>query len=103
VTKKRLSLAVLALAAAETLFWLYTFYYINHRTNPLGDGMEWLAEVPLIIIVLAGVVPAAVLAVAGFWFRFAGMAAAAFACAALIADVVIWIELLDEFAHKAAH
>jgi hypothetical protein len=103
VTKKRLSLAVLALAAAETLFWLYTFYYINHRTNPLGDGLEWMAEVPLTIIVLAGVVPAALLAIAGFWFRIAAMAAAAFACAALIADVVIWIELLGEFAHKTVH
>jgi hypothetical protein len=103
VTKKRLSLAVLALAAAETLFWLYTFYYINHRTNPLGDGLEWMAEVPLTIIVLAGVVPAVLLAIAGFWFRIAAMAAAAFACAALIADVVIWIELLGEFAHKTVH
>jgi hypothetical protein len=103
VTKKRLSLAVLALAAAETLFWLYTFYYINHRTNPLGDGLEWMAEVPLTIIVLAGVVPAVLLAIAGFWFRLAAIAAATFACAALIADVVIWIELLGEFAHKTVH
>ena len=101
MTKKRLSLAVLAVA--ETLFWLCTFYYVSHRTNPLGDGLEWMAEVPLTIIVLAGVVPAGLLAIAGFWFRLAGMAAAAFACAALIADVVIWIELLGEFAHKIVH
>ena len=103
MTKKRISLAVLALAAAETLFWLYTFYYVSHRTNPLGDGLEWMAEVPLTSIVLTGVVPAALLAIAGFWFRLAGMAAAAFAGAALIADVVIWIELLGEFARKTAH
>ena len=103
MTRKRFSLAVLALAAAETLFWLYTFYYINHRTNPLGDGLESMAEVPLTLIVLAGVAPAALLAIAGFWFRFAGMAAAAFACVVLIADVVIWIELLGEFAHKTVH
>ena len=103
MTAQRLSLAVLALAAAETLFWLYTFYYIDHRTNPMGDGLEWMAEVPMTIIVLAGVMPAAVLAIAGLWFRFAGMAAAAFACAALIADVVIWTEILGEFAHKTVH
>ncbi len=103
MTKKRFSLAVLALAAAETLFWLYTFYYVSHRANPLGDGLEWMAAVPLTLIVLAGVVPAALLAIAGFWLRFAGMAAAAFAAAALIADVVIWVELLGEFAHKTVH
>jgi hypothetical protein len=62
-----------------------------------------MAEVPLTIIVLAGVMPAALLAVAGFWFRLAGMAATAFAVVALIADVVIWIELLGEFAHKTVH
>lgn len=103
MTKKRLSLAVLVLAAAETLFWLYTFYYVHHRANPLGDGLEWMAEVPLTIIVLAGVLPAALLAIAGFWFRLAGMAAAGFAVIALIADILIWIELLGEFAHKTAH
>lgn len=57
-----------------------------------------MAEVPLTITVLAGVVPSALLALAGFWFRFAGMAAAAFACATLITDIVIWIELLGELA-----
>lgn len=102
MTDKRLSLAVLALAGAETLFWLYTFYDIGRRANPLGDGMEWMAEVPLTIIVVTGVLPAAVLAIAGFWFRFAGVAAAAFAGVALVADVVIWIELLGEFARSAA-
>ncbi len=103
MTNKRLSLAVLALAAAEVMFWIYTFSYIDQRTNPLGDGMEWLAEVPLTIIALAGVLPAVLLAIAGFWFRWAGLAGALFAAGALIADVVIWSQILGEFAHKAVH
>ena len=103
MSNKRLSLAVLALAAAETLFWLYTFYCIEHRANPLGDGMEWLAEVPMTVIALAGVLPAALLALAGFRFRWAGIAAALFAGGALVADVAIWSQILGEFAHKTVH
>jgi hypothetical protein len=103
VSNGRLSVAVLALAAAEALFWLYTFYDIGRRANPLGDGMEWLAEVPLTIIVLAGVAPAALLAIAGFWIRWAGIAGALFALGALVADAVIWNQILRGFVHKAVH
>jgi len=85
------------------MFWLYTFYYIEHRTNPLGDGMEWLAEVPLTMIVLGLVAPAVLLAIAGFWYRWAGLAGALFAGGALIADAVVWSEIPREFAHKTVH
>jgi hypothetical protein len=100
VTDKKLCQLVLAVAAAETLFWFYTFYYIDHRTNPMGDGLEWMAEVPMTMIVLCGVLPALLLGVAGFWFRWATFAAALFAAGALIADIVIWSEIAAEFAHK---
>ena len=103
MSNARLSQAVLALAAAELLFWAYSFYYIDHRTNPLGDGLEWLAEVPLTTIVLGGVAPALLLAIAGFWYRWAGIAGVLFAGGALVADVVIWSEILREFAHKTVH
>ncbi len=89
MSKRQISLAVLALAAAEVLFWIYTFYYIAHRTNPLGDGMEWLAEMPMTIITLASALPAALLAITGFWFRWAGPTGDVFAAGALIADAVI--------------
>ena len=61
---RKIFVAVLAAAAAETLFWIYTFYYIDVRTNLRGDGMEWLAEVPMTMIFLFGVVPALVIGVA---------------------------------------
>jgi hypothetical protein len=103
MSSRHIALAVLALAAAETLFWAYTFYDIDRRTNPLGDGLEWIAEVPLTIIVLAGVAPAAVLGFAGLWWRWAGIAGALFAAGALVADAIIWPQILTEFAHKTVH
>ena len=103
MTGKRLSLAVLALAAAETLFWLYTFYFISRRANPRGDGMEWLAEVPMTLIFLAGVLPALGLGLVGLRFRWAAIAGAVFAAGALVADIVIWLQILAEFAGKTVH
>ena len=86
MTNKRLSLVVLALAAAETLFWLYTFYYIGRHANPRGDGMEWLAEVPMTLIFLCGVVPALILGIVGLVVQAGAIAAALFAAGAAVAD-----------------
>ncbi len=69
MTTRQFSLAVLALAGAELLFWIYTFYDIDRRANPMGDGLEWIAEVPMTMIVLFGVAPAALLAIGGLWYR----------------------------------
>jgi hypothetical protein len=52
---------------------------------------------------LFGVAPAVLLAIAGFWFRWLGIAGALFAAGALIADVLIWTEIVSEFAPKTAH
>jgi hypothetical protein len=100
---RKIFVAVLAVAVAETLFWIYTFYYIDARTNPRGDGMEWLAEVPMSMIFLFGVVPALAIGSAGHWFPIASKIAALFALGALIADVVIWMQIMGEFAHKIVH
>jgi glucan phosphoethanolaminetransferase (alkaline phosphatase superfamily) len=100
MTDKRFCQIVLAVAAAETLFWLYTFYYIDHRTNPMGDGLEWMAEVPMTMIFLFGTLPALILGLVGFRFRWAAIAAALFAAGAAITDAVIWMQILGEFAHK---
>ncbi len=102
MSNARLSLAVLAAATAETLFWLYTFTYIASHANPRGDGMEWLAAVPMTIIFLAGTVPALILGVVGRWFAWATIAAAVFAVIAAAADVIVWTEILGEFAHRTA-
>jgi len=41
---------VIALACAQTAYWLYTFRLI---ANPMGDGMEFVAIVPFGFIFLA--------------------------------------------------
>ena len=103
MSNARLRLITLAVAAGETAFWLYTFYYIGRHANPLGDGMEWLAIVPMTIIVLTLIAPAVILAVIGHWYALATKLAALLAVAALVADVVIWTEILGEFAQRTVH
>jgi len=103
MTNARLRLTTLAVVAAETLFWLYTFYYVASHTNPLGDGMEWLAVVPMTIIFLALVVPALILGVVGCWFTLATRLAAGLAVIAAAANVIVWTQILGEFADKTAH
>jgi len=95
-----LRLGVLAVAAIEMLFWLYTFAYINNHANPLGDGLEWLAAVPMTIIFLVLTAPAMFLAGIGLWLKFAAILATIAAVADV--DVYVWIEILGEFAHKGA-
>jgi heme/copper-type cytochrome/quinol oxidase subunit 4 len=69
LTRRRLCLAVLGLAAVETLFWLYTFYYVDRHANPLGNGLELIALVPMTMIFLMGVLPALALVCSAFAFR----------------------------------
>ena len=87
-------------AGAETLFWLWTFRYIAARANPRGDGMEWLAEVPMSMIFLLLTLPALRLAWRGqgrsLWI------AAALVLVSAAANALIWSEIVTEFAGTAA-
>jgi hypothetical protein len=103
VTNARLRLTTFGLAAAQTIFWFYTFTYIGRRTNPMGDGMEWLAAVPMGAIFLGLVLPALLLCGFGGRFPMATKFAAGFAVVALIANAVVWTQILGEFSHKAVH
>ena len=103
ISNARLRLIVLGVAGAETLFWLYTGYYVSGHANPQGDGMEMLAMVPMTIIFLALVVPALILGVLGGWFALASKIAAGFAVVGLIANAIIWTEILAELAGKTMH
>jgi hypothetical protein len=90
-------LAAMALAAAEIVFWLYAFFYISRHANPLGDGLEWAVMVPLTFIALCLAFPALVLSP----FRRAAWIAAGLAVAAAVADIIVWTQVLSEFAAKA--
>jgi hypothetical protein len=80
-------------AAAGTLFWLYTFYAIAHL--PLGDGtgFRWLAVIPLGMIFGLFFLPAWLLVAIGRLPRFT----AALGGCGLIAFAVVWMQLLQEF------
>jgi hypothetical protein len=89
-------LTAMALAAAEIVFWLYAFLYVSRLANPLGDGLEWAAMVPLTLIALGLAFPALVLSP----YRRAAWVAAGLAIAAAIADVIVWTQVLGEFAAR---
>ena len=96
--REHVRLAAIAMAAAEIVFWLYTFFYISRHANPLGDGLEWAAMAPLTGIALFLAFPALVLSP----FRRAAWVAAGFALVAAIADVIIWTQILGELTARAS-
>jgi hypothetical protein len=94
--REHVRLAAMAVAAAEIVFWLYAFFYISRHANPLGHGLEWAAMVPLTGIALFLAFPALVLSP----FARAAWIAAGLAVAAAVADIIIWVQILGEFAAR---
>ncbi len=90
---------VLVGAGAETLFWFWTFSYIGARVNPRGDGMEWLAEVPMSVIFLALTLPALLIARRGHGRIL--ILAAVLVLASAAANALIWSEIVAELAGTA--
>lgn len=80
-------------AAAGTLFWLYTFYAIDHVPMGDGTGFQWLAVIPLGFVFAVFFVPAWLLVAIGWVPRFT----AALGVCGLIAFAVVWVQLLAEF------
>jgi hypothetical protein len=80
-------------AAAGTLFWLYTFYFIAHVPEGDGTGFQWLAVFPLGMIFAAFFLPAWLLVAIGRLPRFT----VAFGICGLIAFAIVWGQLLNEF------
>ncbi|WP_271582695.1 hypothetical protein [Bradyrhizobium sp. CCBAU 45389] len=80
-------------AAAGTLFWLYTFYFIAHVPPGDGSGFQWLAVFPLGMIFGLFFLPAWLLVAIGRLPRFT----TAVGLCGLIAFAIIWMQLLNEF------
>ena len=89
---------VVALGAAQTAYWLYTFRLIAVNSNPQGDGMEFVAIVPFGFIFRALVVPSLVLAWSGRTLPLA----AALAVVGLVLNVLLFIEIASELTHDGA-
>jgi hypothetical protein len=81
------------IAAAGTLFWLYTFYAIDRVPQGDGSGFQWLAVFPLGGIFAIFFLPAWLLVAIGRLPRVT----IALGFAGLIAFAVVWMQLLAEF------
>jgi len=86
---------IMALAAAQTLFWIYAIYHIVSHANPKGDGFELVAIMPMSFIFFGLALPAWMLAREG---RKVGIAAI-LCLAGLLANALLWAEILSELAH----
>jgi hypothetical protein len=84
------------IAAAGTLFWLYTFYAINRVPQGDGSGFQWLAVFPLGGIFATFFLPAWLLVAIGRLPRLT----IALGMAGLVAFAVVWMQLLAEFPKK---
>jgi hypothetical protein len=64
------NLRLFILAATLLAFWLYTFRFINVNSNPMDDGLEWMAVFPFGFAFFGFVVPALVIGTIGrlLWF-----------------------------------
>lgn len=80
-------------AAAGTLFWLYTFYAIAHVPPGDGTGFQWLAVFPLGMIFALFFLPAWLLVAIN---RLPRLTIVVGLCG-LIAFAIIWAQLLNEF------
>ena len=81
------------IAAAGTLFWLYTFYHIANVPQGDRSGFQWLAVFPLGMVFGAFFLPAWLLVAIGRLPRFT----TALGLCGLIAFAIIWMQLLNEF------
>ena len=82
----------LILGGAQGLYWLYTFRLIYANTNWMGDGMEWVAAMPLGFIFFCLVGPALVMSRDGNWLKLA----AVLVTVALVLNVLLFLEIASE-------
>ena len=86
-------IALLLVAAALGVFWVYAIYYIITSTTPQGGGMEMVAIVPMTVLFGALTVPAFLTA----WRGRTGWSIG-FAAVSLVANFLLWRQILSELA-----
>jgi len=90
---------ILAIAGAQTLFFLYTIYYVISRANPKGDGFELVAIGPMGLIFLLLVLPALMM---GLNKRETLKIPAILCLLGIAANFIVWGQIVSEFAQTAA-
>jgi len=89
--------AILAIAGAQALFFLYTIYYVIQRINPKGDGFELVAIGPMSLIFIMLVLPALMM---GFNKRESLRIPAILCFLALATNFIVWSQIVAEFAQS---
>ena len=90
---KHLRAAVLIAGAVQTLLPIGLFVYLSYDTNPMGDGMEWVAIVPAVFYFLIFVLPALFLGAINRLLTIAAL----FAGAGAAVNLVFYTEIVREF------
>ena len=98
-TGKSARWTILAIAGAQVLFFVYAIYAIIHHINPKGDGFEIVAIGPMAMIFLAFVVPALMMSLN----KRESMKIPAILCLlGVVANFIVWGQIVAEFAQNAA-
>ncbi|GGC60677.1 hypothetical protein GCM10010994_19120 [Chelatococcus reniformis] len=90
----RIQILSLVAGGLQTAFWIYTFVVIGRTANPMGDGMELVALVPMTMIWACLTLPATVLSI---WRRSVPLALLLH-LVAIAAFGWIWSEISAELA-----
>jgi hypothetical protein len=88
----------LILGGAQGVYWLYTFRPIYVNTNWMGDGMEWVAFMPLGFIFICLVGPALVMSSDGRWLKLAAL----LATVAPVLNALLFFEIVSELERMQA-
>ena len=83
---------IIAVTAAQTAYWIYTFRLVAVNANPMGDGMEFAAIVPFGLVFIVLVAPPLLL---GIWGRMLPLGVL-LAVAGLIANGLLFLEISSE-------
>lgn len=92
-TGKSARITIVAIAAAQTLFWIYTIYHIISRADPKGDGFELVAIMPMSLIFILLVLPALMM---GVNKRENLLMPAILCILGLLANFFVWGQILSE-------
>jgi hypothetical protein len=96
---RALRTAVHACIAVQVLIYLYLFVVIWQHTNPMGDGMEWVAVAPGAAALTVGALPPWVLRERQKLLPLALL----LAFAGIFLNLAYLYEIMREFAESAAH
>ena len=89
---------IIGIAGAQTAYWLYTFRFIAVNANPRGDGMEFVAIVPIGLIFFALVAPSLLLGLRGRMLPLG----VGLSTAGLILNVLLFLEMASELTGDGA-